>query len=99
MERHLPPYAELADRLRERIAKKALPPGSWIGTEVAIASESGLSRMTARRAVQALVDEGLVERRAGRGVFVRGAGPAPRAVRVLAGNLLYPTAVCIARLG
>lgn len=97
MERHLPPYAELADRLRERIAGKALPPGSWIGTEVAIASESGLSRMTVRRAVQALVDEGLVERRAGRGVFVRENGPAPREVRVLAGNLLWAPAVRVAQ--
>ena len=52
MTKHLPPYAELAARLRERIEKESLPPGSWIGTEVAIASESGLSRMTARRAVQ-----------------------------------------------
>ena len=43
MTKHLPPYAELAARLRERIEKESLPPGSWIGTEVAIASESGLS--------------------------------------------------------
>ena len=54
MTKHLPTYAELAARLRERIEKESLPPGSWIGTEVAIASESGLSRMTVRRAVQSL---------------------------------------------
>ncbi len=93
----LPPYAELAARLRERIAKKSLPPGAWLGTEVALAEESGLSRMTARRAVQALVDEGLVERRPGRGVFVRGAGPAPRAIRFVAGNLLWEPAVRVAQ--
>ena len=93
----LPPYAELAARLRERIAKKALPPGAWLGTEVALAEESGLSRMTARRAVQLLVDEGLLERRPGRGVFVRAAGPAPRAIRVLAGNLLWAPAVRVAQ--
>ena len=89
MKKHLPPYAELAARLRERIAEKSLPPGSWLGTEVGLAEENGISRMTARRAVQALVDEGLVERRAGRGVFVRGEGAATRTVRVVAGNLLW----------
>ena len=31
MTKHLPPYAELAARLRERIAKESLPPGAWIG--------------------------------------------------------------------
>ena len=97
MTKHLPPYAELAARLRERIEQESLPPGSWIGTEVAIASESGLSRMTARRAVQALVDEGLVERRAGRGVFVRGEGRATRRIRVVAGNLLWTPAVRVAQ--
>ena len=97
MNAHLPPYAELAARLRERIAGQALPPGAWIGTEVALAEESGLSRMTARRAVQALVDEGLVERRAGRGVFVRGEGRAARKIRFVAGNLLWEPAVRVAQ--
>ena len=97
MTKHLPPYAELAARLRERIAKESLPPGAWIGTEVAIAAESGLSRMTVRRAVQALVDEGLVERRAGRGVFVRGERAATRRLRVVAGNLLWTPAVRVAQ--
>ena len=97
MTKHLPPYAELAARLRERIEKESLPPGSWIGTEVAIASESGLSRMTVRRAVQSLVDEGLVERRAGRGVFVRGERSATRRLRVVAGNLLWTPAVRVAQ--
>ena len=97
MTKHLPPYAELAARLRERIEKESLPPGSWIGTEVAIASESGLSRMTVRRAVQSLVDEGLVERRAGRGVFVRGERASTRRIRVVAGNLLWTPAVRVAQ--
>ena len=97
MTQHLPPYAELAARLRERIEKESLPPGSWIGTEVAIAAKSGLSRMTVRRAVQSLVDEGLVERRAGRGVFVRGERSATRRIRVVAGNLLWTPAVRVAQ--
>ena len=97
MQDHLPPYATLAARLRERIEARSLPPGAWIGTEVAIAEEYGLSRMTARRAVQTLVDEGLVERRPGRGVFVPGEGGASRAIRFVAGNLLWAPAVRVAQ--
>lgn len=93
----VPPYAALAASLRERVAGRNLAPGSWLGTEVALVAESGLSRMTVRRAVQALVDEGLVERRAGRGVFVRGGGAAAREVRVVAGNLLWAPAVRVAQ--
>ncbi|MBR1837536.1 MAG: GntR family transcriptional regulator, partial [Kiritimatiellae bacterium] len=97
MHRKLPPYAELAEKLRGQIGGKRLAPGSWLGTEVQLADENGISRMTARRAVQALVDEGLLERRAGRGVFVRGAeAKAPARIRVMAGNLLWAPAVRVA---
>ena len=92
-----PPYARLAERLRRKVSGGTLAPGAWLGTEVAIASEGGVSRMTARRAVQVLVDEGLVERRAGRGVFVREEGAAGRRVRFLAGNLLWMPAVRVAQ--
>ena len=88
-----PPYARLVDALRRRLREEGLAPGALVGTETEIAREGGVSRMTARRAVQALVDEGLVERRAGRGVFVRGGDAASRTIRFLAGNLLWAPAV------
>ena len=93
----IPPYIRLANRLRSQIRDNALAPGDCIGTEVQLARESGLSRMTVRRAVQMLVDEGLVERRPGRGVFVRGADTATRSVLFLAGNLLWAPAVRVAQ--
>ena len=89
----LPPYVRLADRLRDRLRGEGAAPGSLLGTETELAREGGVSRMTARRAVQVLVDEGLVERRAGRGVFVSGGDAAARSVRILVGNLLWAPAV------
>ena len=92
------PFAVLAEDLRRRIKESALKPGAMIGTEVNLAAESGLSRMTVRRAVQELVDEGLVERRAGRGIFVSEARfTTARSIRVLVGNLLWAPAVRVAQ--
>ena len=85
------PSARIANLLRERVA--SLKPGEPFGTEVAIADECGVSRMTARKAVNALVEEGLVERRAGVGIFVRGKDEVTRRWRFIAGNLLWDSAI------
>ena len=86
--------ARIADVLRERVA--AMKPGEPFGTEVAIADECGVSRMTARKAVNALVEEGLLERRAGVGVFVRSEERVTRRWRFIAGNLMWDTAIKVA---
>ncbi|MBQ1568772.1 MAG: HNH endonuclease [Kiritimatiellae bacterium] len=49
--------------------------------------------MTARKAVDALIARGLVERRAGVGLFVRDASAVKRAIVFLAGNLLWEPAI------
>lgn len=90
----VPPFARTAKALRERVM--SLAPGAFFGTEVAFAVEYGLSRMTARKAVSELVSEGLVERRAGVGLFVRDNGTATRRFRFLAGNLSWDFAISIA---
>ena len=95
--RKTPPYAALAEKLRLKVAQGALRGGELVGTEVSIAKESGLSRMTVRRAVQQLVDGGLLERRAGLGVFVKGAEPPSKKIAFLAGNLLWMPAVRVAQ--
>ena len=66
--------------LSERIASGAIAPGARLPGEPALAAEHGVSRMTARRALDRLASAGLVERRPGAGTFVRHAGMV-RAIR------------------
>lgn len=84
---------QLVERLRTRVLKASS--GESLGTEVAFAKESGVSRMTARKAVAVLIDEGLIERRAGIGLFAAGARRVPR-YGFLSGNLLWDISLKVA---
>lgn len=72
-----PPYAQVRDQLRQCIARGELD--GQLPSERAIADTYGVSYMTARRAVGALVDEGMLAREQGRGTFVRSRSPRPAA--------------------
>jgi GntR family transcriptional regulator len=67
-----PLYTQVADALRERIAKGAWPVGLQIPTLPALAQEFGVALITVRQAVRVLKDEGLLLPEQGRGTFVRG---------------------------
>ena len=64
----VPKYRELAEAIRGEIA--GAPVGSPTASERQLAEETGVSRMTARRAIDELVREGLLTREVGRGTFV-----------------------------
>jgi GntR family transcriptional regulator len=65
-----PVYRGIARNLAERIESGALSSGSRVPSERELASEYGVSLMTARAAVNLLGQRGLVERRARSGTFV-----------------------------
>ncbi len=65
-----PIYRAVADALIERIDNGDLLPGSRCPSERQLASEYGISRMTARAAVNLLVQRGYVARKNGSGTFV-----------------------------
>ncbi|WP_210644503.1 MULTISPECIES: GntR family transcriptional regulator [unclassified Pseudomonas] len=67
----LPLYQRLRDQLAEQIANNRWRPGEAIPTEAALSAEYQLSTGTVRKAVDALVSEGVLERQQGRGTFIR----------------------------
>src|SRR3954468_4826685 len=65
-----PLYFQLAQAIEGAIAGGDLPAGSRLENEILLAQRYGLSRPTVRRAVQELVDKGLLVRKRGVGTQV-----------------------------
>ncbi len=66
----VPLYYQLAQRLEQSIRDQTLPAGARLENEVALGNRLRLSRPTIRRAIQELVDKGLLVRRRGIGTQV-----------------------------
>ena len=67
-----PRYREIEQAIRQRLSK--LTPGAELPSDAELCEEFGVSRMTARHAMNRIAQEGLVYRIPGRGTFV---GDAP----------------------
>jgi len=66
----VPLYHQLADQMRQAIKRGALVRGNRLGNEIDLAKHFGVSRPTTRRAIQELVDQGLLVRRRGIGTQI-----------------------------
>jgi len=66
----IPLYFQVAQGLQQAIEAGKLPPGSRLDNELQLADELGLSRPTMRKAMEYLVDQGLLIRRRGIGTTV-----------------------------
>jgi GntR family transcriptional regulator len=66
----LPLYQQLQRALREAIENRVLGPDDALPAERQIASDLSVSRITVRKALDGLVEEGLLVRRQGSGNFV-----------------------------
>lgn len=67
-----PLYQQLADTLRAMIESGEYRPDQKLPSEWHLAAGYGVSRNTARDALQVLIQEGLIEVRPRKGYFVRG---------------------------
>lgn len=68
----IPLYLQIEQQLTEKISAGEIKAGDPIPTEAALCEIYGVSRMTARKAVDYLVRQGQVARFRGRGTFVVG---------------------------
>lgn len=66
----IPLYFQVARHLQEAISSGAIPPGTLFENEIVLAENMGVSRPTMRRAMEHLVDQGLIVRRRGIGTRV-----------------------------
>lgn len=77
----IPLYFQIANRIEQAIVSGQLPPGARLENEIALGERLSLSRPTVRRALQELVDKGLLVRRRGIGTQVV-RGPVSRKVEL-----------------
>lgn len=97
-------YEALAERIRRSIKEGEYASGQLIGSEYELARQESISRMTVRRASEMLVKEGLLERRPGKGLYVRDGvvrgvmvEQGQRTVQMIAGNLEWEPSLQISR--
>jgi GntR family transcriptional regulator len=65
-----PRYQQLANLMRGRIQSGELGPGERLPSQLTLVQEYGVARMTAGKALQVLVDEGLAVVVPGMGTYV-----------------------------
>lgn len=65
-----PLYWQLFARLRQDIEYGVLPPGECLPSERKLAAYHGISRLTARRALQLLIQQGYARAEQGKGTYV-----------------------------
>lgn len=66
----VPIYHQVSEQLQDAISRGDLVKGDFLPSEVLLAEQWGISRPTARRAIQDLVDKGLLVRKRGVGTQV-----------------------------
>lgn len=67
-----PLYAQIAGELRNQINLGSYEPSGLLPSEASLGAHFEVSRVTVRQAIGQLVEQGLVERKRGKGTFVKG---------------------------
>ncbi len=83
LESPVPRYLQLADLMRQRIARGVWPREHRLPSLEELTDEFGVARVTVRQAIDLLAREGLVSPQQGRGTFVTGAPSRERIINVV----------------
>lgn len=67
---HTPLYLQLARNLRDHIASGGVDPGNALPSERDLSEITGMSRVTVRKGIDQLIEEGVLFRKQGSGTFV-----------------------------
>ncbi|MBS0383284.1 MAG: GntR family transcriptional regulator, partial [Proteobacteria bacterium] len=67
---HGPAYLRLRRAIRGAVERAAIEPGQTLPSERDLARQFGLSRVTVRKAIAGLVEDGVLTQRHGAGTFV-----------------------------
>ena len=78
----IPRYLQLAELIRQRVAKGHWPPGSLLPSIEHLMAEFDVARVTVRQAIAMLAEERLLSPQRGRGTFVTGRPRERRRLRV-----------------
>lgn len=78
----MPRYLQIADLMRQRIARGQWRRGDRLPSLESLVAEFGVARVTVRQAVEVLVRESLLSPQQGRGTFVTGEPPRTRWLKV-----------------
>lgn len=70
-ERSQPLYRQVQESIREAIADRSLRPDDALPPERELSSAFGVSRITIRKAIEGLVNEGVLDTHHGSGTFIR----------------------------
>ena len=75
-----PRYLQLARNLRDHIESGGITPGNALPSERDLSEMAGISRVTVRKAIEQLIEEGVLFRKQGSGTFVARRIEAPASV-------------------
>ena len=67
-----PIHIQVRDQIREQIEEGIYQPGDEMPSEIQLAKEYGINRLTVHNAITALVNEGQIKRIQGKGLYVAG---------------------------
>ncbi len=82
----IPLHLAISEKLRGQIFNERYTPGEQLPSEHQLMEQFGVSRITVRRAIANLVNQGLVVSQRGRGVFVK---PQQKVTRSLSNPLIF----------